>query len=54
MQISSIVYLLGQEDVVTVEESVTTAPDIQVVEAAADTCSDETANDAVNDKSNFL
>ena len=37
-----------------VEESVTTAPDIQVVEAADDTCSDETANDAVNDKSNFL
>lgn len=37
-----------------VEESITTAPDIQVVEAAADTCSDETANDAVNDKSNFL
>ena len=37
-----------------VEESVTTAPDIQVVEAVSDTCSDETANDAVNDKSNFL
>ena len=37
-----------------IEESTTSAPDIQVVECAADTSSDGTANDADNDKSTFL